>query len=96
MVQTVVVKLGGPAEKLGRLRDVLMVDGRQPGAYAVVKIDDFSSDPGIFIVLTPLKGPFLQRVLRQAGGSRWSRRAEPLGGVGANDKPTAPTSFRLG
>ena len=45
MVQTFVVKLNGPAGKLGRLRDVLMVDGRQPGAYAVVKMDDFRSDP---------------------------------------------------
>ena len=48
MVQTFVVKLSGSAEGLGRIRDLLIVDGRHPGAYAAVKLDEFNSDPGIF------------------------------------------------
>ena len=55
MVQTFVMNLNGSIEGRGRIHDLLIVDGRHPGAYAVVKMDDFSSDPGIFIVLTPFK-----------------------------------------
>ena len=54
MVQTTVVKLSGAADGLGCIRHVLIVDGHPPGAYAVVKLNEFNSDLGISIVLAPM------------------------------------------
>ena len=47
-VQTFVVKLDGDVcTGQQSLRDVLIVEGRSPGAYALVHLDEFSSEPGL-------------------------------------------------
>ena len=45
MVHIFAMKLNGSGEGRGRIHDLLIVDGRHLGAYGVVKMDDFSSDP---------------------------------------------------
>ena len=42
------------------LRDVLIVEGRSPGAYALVHLDEFSSEPGLYVVLTTAAAHHLQ------------------------------------
>ena len=61
MVQTFVVKLDGDiGAGQQSLRDVLIVEGRSPGAYALVTLDEFSSEPGPNVVLTTAAAHHLQ------------------------------------